>query len=579
MSRLWPYVRRHRGPYLIGLACAVLGLAHLGMPWVLKHAIDDLQRGITPAKLRFYALAIAAVAFVAAAGRFLMRRAVLGASRGIESDLRNDLFERLQRLPLTFFRDRRVGDLMSRATHDLNAVRLALGPGVISGLSLILTVGVATALMLAIDVRLMAVALAPLPLMTFCVRRFGAEIERRFARIQQQLGELTALTQESLVGIRAVRAFGRERLELERFRAASEEYLERNGALVAVQAAFVPSMSLLVGLAVLLVLSFGSAQVVRGRITIGELVAFHTYLVMFSSQMTALGSLTSMLRRGRASWRRMLEILDAPPAVTDDESTASTGGSRSIRGDIELRNVTFSLGGRVVLDDVSLTIPAQTTTAIVGPTGSGKSTLCSLLSRLHEPPPGTVFIDGEDVRRIPLPRLRRAMGVVQQETFLFGDSIAGNIAFGARGAQRSRERIEAASHAAGLDDDVATFPLGYDTAVGERGITLSGGQRQRTGLARALAVDPRILILDDALSAVDSETEARILRRLRAAMRGRTSVVVSHRMSAVRDADQIVVLDGGRIVERGRHDELVARDGLYAALCRRQSLEAELAVL
>ena len=576
-ARLLGYVGRYRRPYLLGLASGVVATAiQLAGPWVLKYAIDDLLHGVTTAKVRFYALAIFGLAVVGGLFRFLVRRIVISASRGIEYDLRNDFFAHLQQMPLSFFQDRRTGDLMSRATNDLNAVRMMIGPAVMYTASTTLTFLVAIVLMLSIDAWLTLIALIPLPFVSISVKYFGSAIHKRFERIQAQLSDLSAVTQEALAGVRVVRAYRQENAELARFRASNEEYIHRNKALIRLQGAFFPSMSLFMGLGGLLVLWLGSREVVAGRMTVGELVALNGYLMMLSWPMIAFGWVTNMLQRGMASWKRMLEVLETPPAITDAEATQAIPSIDALRGEIELRHLTLRFGDQLILDDVSAVFPAGKTTAIVGATGSGKSTLLSLIPRLHQPPSGTVFIDGVDVRHIPLTVLRGSIGFVPQEAFLFSDSLAENIAFGTRG-EVSRATIEHAAQVARLDKDVADFPKGYDTMVGERGITLSGGQKQRTAIARALAVDPKILILDDALSAVDTYTEEEILGRLRDVMRQRTSIIVSHRISTVRDADQILVLDAGRIVERGTHDELVEADGIYAELYRKQLLEEELA--
>jgi ATP-binding cassette subfamily B protein len=578
--RLLGYIARYRRQYLVGLACGVVATAiQLAGPWILKHAIDDLLLGVTAAKLRFYAVGLLALAAVGGIFRFLVRRIVIGASRGLEYDLRNDFFAHLQRLPLAFFQAHRTGDLMSRATNDLSAVRQMAGPAVMYTANTSLTFIVAIGLMLSIDARLTLVALIPLPFVSLAVRYFGAAIHRRFERIQEQLSDLSAVTQEALAGVRVVRAYRQEDAELARFRASNEEYVERNRRLIRLQGAFYPSMGLLMGVSELLVLWLGSRHVIAGRISVGELVAFNAYLMMLSWPMIAFGWVTNLLQRGMASWKRMLEILETEPAITDLAAEAAPGISpaRVVSGEIEFRNLTFRFGAAVVLDSISAILPAGRTTAIVGGTGAGKSTLLALLPRLYDPPPGTVFIDGVDDREIPLSVLRGGIGFVPQEPFLFSATLADNIGFGVTGEAASRDRLEEAGHIARLDTDVADFPKGYDTMVGERGITLSGGQKGRTAIARALALNPRILILDDALSAVDTYTEEEILRRLRDVMRQRTSIIVSHRISTVRDADQILVLDRGRIVERGRHDELVEKGGLYAEMHRKQLLEEELA--
>jgi ATP-binding cassette, subfamily B, multidrug efflux pump len=578
-ASLLPYLLRYKRAFLLGLACVVTTTAiQLLSPWVLKNAIDDLNAGVTRQKLAMYAALLLAIALVGGAFRFLMRRILIGASREIEYDMRNAFFARLQRMPLAYYQARRTGDLMSRATNDLNAVRTMIGPAVMYSANTIIVFVVAIILMASIDGRLTVIALLPLPLVSISVKYFGSAIHARFEAIQAQLADLSAVVQEALSGVRVVRAYNQEPHELARFRAANEEYVRRNRVLIQLQGMFYPSMTLFLGFGSLLVLWLGSREAIHGRISVGEFVAFNAYLVMLSWPMIAFGWVTNILQRGMASWKRMLEVLDATPDI-DDRFVSPAGRAVVIRGRIDIRDLTFTYPTSTApaLDHVSLRIEAGETAAFIGATGSGKSTLINLLPRLHEPPPGTIFLDGVDVREIPLATLRAAIGFVPQEPFLFSDTIAENIAFGVEPADSLDARIRAAAAVARLDKDVETFPRGYDTLVGERGITLSGGQKQRTAIARALMVDPRLLILDDALSAVDTYTEEEILTRLRGVMRQRTSLIVSHRVSTVRDADQIFVLDRGRIVEQGRHDALVARGGLYATLHRRQLLEEELA--
>ncbi len=588
VRRLLPYLQRSRRAFALGLGCVVLtSTVTLLSPWILKHAVDDLSAGVTRDKLAWYAGLLLAVAAVAGCFRFLMRRLLIGASRQIEYDLRNDFFAKLEELPLAYYQARRTGDLMSRATNDLNAVRMMIGPAVMYSASTVITFLFAIVLMVGIDPWLTAVALVPLPFITVLVRLFGRAIHQGFERVQAQLSEVSAVVQESLAGVRVVRAYRQEAAEIARFAAANEEYVRRNQALIRLQGLFFPSIGLLLGIAALLVLWLGSLAVIGGRITLGELVAFNGYLAMLSWPMIAFGWVANLLQRGMASWERMLEVLDTEPAIRDRRPATRHPGP-GVRGEIEFRHLTFAYDGVPVLADISARIPAGQTVAIVGATGSGKSTLVNLLARLHDPPPGTVFIDGREVGDWPLADLRRAIGFVPQEPFLFSDTIGENVAFGAAGrADPSAGRagapgsgeaaVERVSAIARLDKDVEGFPRRYETMVGERGITLSGGQKQRAAIARALFVDPQILVLDDALSAVDTYTEEEILARLRGTMRARTAIVISHRISTVRQSDRIFVLDKGRLVEQGTHDDLVAREGLYAALHRKQLLEEELA--
>jgi ATP-binding cassette subfamily B protein len=539
---------------------------------------------VTRVKLAQYAGALLGIAVVGGCFRFLSRRVIVGVSREIEYDLRNDFYAHLQRLSVSYFQSVRTGDIMSRATNDLSAVRMMVGPAIMYSASTLIVFVVAIVMMLSIDMRLTLIALVPLPLVTLSVKFFGAAIHRRFEHIQAQLSEISAIVQESLSGVRVIRAYGQERAELDRFAQANQEYLNRNRGLIMLQGLFSPSLSLFLGLSALLVLWLGSRSVVFERISVGEFVAFNAYLVMLSWPVIAFGWITNMLQRGMASWKRILPILDTVPEITDTTQTTNPEQVESIKGRLELRHLTFAYGdgdGSPVLRDISLRIDPGQTVALVGATGSGKSTLLNLIPRLHDPPPGTVFLDDVDVRELPLASLRGAIGFVPQEPFLFSDTIAENIAFGSfdKTTDKALDQIEVQRMAAvaNLDTDIKEFSNEYQTIIGERGITLSGGQKQRTAIARALMVDPRIIILDDALSAVDTYTEERILSQLNSELRDRTALIVSHRISTVRQADLIVVLQDGSVVERGSHDELLAYGGVYADLHRKQLLEDELA--
>lgn len=553
------------------MVCLLLTTAlSVASPWVLRYAIDDLTVEVTRSKLYLYSGLLVGIVLVEGFFRYGMRRILIGISREIEYELRNDIFRHLTTLDLAYYQARRVGDIMSRATNDLTAVRMVLGPGIMYTANTLATGVFTIALMLSISPRLLALALWPLLVVSVLVRIFGRRIHDRYEAVQAQLSEMNALVQENLSGARVVRAYVQEEHEKVRFEAANLEYVERNRRLIRLFGALFPTIQLLIGTGAVVVLWLGGRMVISGAISLGEFVAFGAYLAMLNWPMIAVGWVVNIFERGEASMGRIAEILEAQPRIRDEEPEPV----EEVRGAVSFRRLSFAYDGREVLSEIDLDVPAGATVAIVGPTGSGKTTLVSLIPRLHDAPPGTLFVDGHDVRRLPLATLRGAVGFVPQETFLFSDTIRENLAFGVPGGDG--DRPEWAADIAQLAPDVRDFPEGYGTFVGERGITLSGGQKQRAALARALAVDPKILVLDDSLSSVDTNTEEEILKGLRGVIAGRTTFLVSHRVSTVKDADLIVVLKDGRIVERGSHAELVEQGGFYADLHRRQLLEAEM---
>ncbi len=544
----------------------------MASPWVLRAAIDDLHLEVTQQKLWFYAAAIIGLVILEGGFRYQMRMVLIGISREIEYELRNRLFEHFTRLSARYYQESRIGDLMSRATNDMSAVRMVLGPGIMYTATTLATFAGTVSLMYRISPRLLLLALVPLVFVSVLVRHFGRQIHDLFEKVQAQLSTMNAIAQENLAGARVVRAYAQEAQEEARFETANRDYVAKNRSLIRMTGFLYPGIQLLMGLGAVTVLWLGGRMVVAKTISLGEFVAFGTYLTMLNWPMIAVGWVVNLFERGEASMGRINALLDAPVDIVDAETTARVQG---LRGAVEFQGLTFAyVAGRPVLHDIDLVVPAGTTVAIVGPTGSGKSTLVNLIPRLFDPPPGTLLVDGQDARALPLATLRGAVGFVPQETFLFSDTLRANVAFGLPEGDPG-EKVLWAAEVAQLAGDVRDFPKGYDTFVGERGITLSGGQKQRAALARALARDPRILVLDDALSAVDTQTEEEILRGLRAVMKTRTTFVVSHRVSTVKEADLIVVLREGRIVERGTHDALVARGGFYADLNRRQLLERE----
>jgi ATP-binding cassette subfamily B protein len=542
-------------------------------PRVMGQAVDSLSLAVTQSKLLYFSGVLVGLTLVEGIFRFSSRWLFIGVSRDIEYGLRGKVFEHLESLPMAFYQRNKTGELISRATNDLSNVRMLLGPGIMYSANTVVTAAIAVGFMLSISRDLTLLSLAPLPIVSIGVRYFGRRIHSMTERSQECLADLSARVQESMAGVRVVKAFSQEDREIEDFGRLNSSLVERNNRLIRVTSVFYPLMQFVTGLAIVLVLWFGGGQVIDGTIRIGDFVAFIFYLGTLAWPMIALGWVVNVFERGRASMQRLNYILDAKPEIADGPGVIPAA---AIHGEIEFRGLNFAYNGTRILRDVFLRIPAGSTVAIVGATGSGKSSLVQLIPRLHDPPPRTLFIDGVPVEEIPLETLRRSIGFIPQDTFLFGDTVRENIAFGVESATDAE--VERAARISNIHTDIAQFPNGYDTMVGERGITLSGGQKQRTAISRAVIRDPRILILDDALSSVDTQTEEQILSELKEVMKGRTSILISHRVSTVKDADEIVVLDEGEIVERGTHSQLLVQGGYYAELHRRQLLEDELTV-
>jgi ATP-binding cassette subfamily B protein len=542
---------------------------------VIERAVDDLNHGVTREKILRFGLMLVGIACFKGVFLFFTRWILIGISREIEFDLRNDLFATLERQSPDYYQQHRTGDIMARMTNDLNAVRMLLGPAIMYSANTIVFTIAALFFMAHISPRLTLYAFLPLPLASLLIQTFGRKIHQRFERIQAMFSDISARAQENFSGARLIRAFAQEDYEASRFESDNREYINRSLPLARLTAMLWPALEFLLGMALVISLLVGGRMVVRHQISVGEFVAFNTYLMQLTWPMIALGWVVNLFQRGTASVMRIHELLLAQPTIDDAQADAALAGVR-LRGDIEFLGLDLSYGDTRVLKGVNLRVPAGSSLAIVGPTGSGKTTLVSLLPRLHDATSGVVLLDGRDVREYPLDTLRRNIGFVPQETFLFSETIAENIRLGEPDA--SERDIEQAATAAHIAEDIRDFPRGFQTMVGERGITLSGGQKQRAAIARALIRDPRILILDDALSSVDTYTEERILEDLRHRMQGRTTIFISHRVSTVRHADQIAVLMDGRIVELGRHEALIAKGGYYTSLWQKQQLEEELAV-
>ena len=575
LKTLNKYFLRYKTKLLLGIVFILCSnAAQVYIPMILKDSIDELKNNITLDKVIEYALIIVGVAIVGGIFRFLIRTTIIIVSRRIEFDLRSDLWAHIQTLPTKFFQNNSTGNLMAHATNDISAVRMYIGPAVMYSIDTVSKLLIVIVIMLTINPMLTIYTLIPLPLLSYFVYKLSNKIHAKFTLIQEKFSELTTKAQESFSGIRVVKSYVREDNEIDHFTQLSNEYLKRNMDKVKVQALFMPLLFLITGISVIIVMWIGGAMVINEEMTLGEIIAFIAYLSLLIWPVIAFGWVINIVQQASASMKRLLKLFAEVDDVEDNESTNSN--IKEIKGKLEFKNVSFSYlkDSAEVLTDLSFKVDNGETLAIIGHTGSGKTSLVNLIPRLFDVTKGEIIIDGNNVKSIPKTVLRKSLGMVSQETFLFSDTLTNNIAYGLDSIDENV--LNKVSEISQIKKDIDTFAEGYDTILGERGITLSGGQKQRTSIARALAINPKILILDDSFSAVDTNTEEEILIKLKNFMKGRTSIIISHRISTVKNADNIIVLDEGKIAEQGNHDQLVALEGIYADLHQKQLLEEEL---
>jgi ATP-binding cassette subfamily B multidrug efflux pump len=575
LLELKPYILKYRRLIFLGILAILLSeFFYVIIPILIGRAVDDLKAGVTFEKLSLFASLILGSTILSGIASFFTRQTIIVASRKIEYDMRNDFYRHVQGLHYLYFRDKKVGDIMAYATNDIPAVRNFLGPGIMYSIETTIEFVVILAIMFSMNLKLTLITLIPLPLISYLVYKVGKIVHEKYEDIQEHFGTITTLAQENIAGIRVIKSYVREDYEIEKFRKVNFEYFIKNIKLAKVQSLTYPLMILITGISIILVIWYGGYQVIKGTMTLGQLTSFLIYLGYLIWPMIAFGWIINLTQRAAASMDRLFEVMRVQPQIRDTEETDFS--IKQINGEIEFKDVWFKYpdSENYVLKGVSFKVEQGQTVGIVGYTGSGKTTLVNLIPRLFDPDKGEVLIDGVNVKKIPLKVLRGSIGYVQQDVFLFSDTVKNNITFGVDGVDE--DKIISVAKIAHIYDEVMEFPNKFDTIVGERGITLSGGQKQRVGLARALIKEPKILILDDSFSSVDAYTEEMILKNLKEYRKGRTTIIISHRITAVKDADFIIVLDDGEIVESGTHDELIELGGIYAELYQKQILEEEL---